>query len=50
MYEIDGNKVFTHWAIAEEISEKKALSRKIKAAIVKEYPIHKRLVVEYIPL
>ena len=50
MYEVDKNKVFTHWAIAEEISENKKLSKKIKTAIVKEYPIYKRLIVEYIPL
>ncbi|KYC46194.1 MAG: 7-carboxy-7-deazaguanine synthase [Candidatus Methanofastidiosum methylothiophilum] len=50
MYEVHGDKVFTHWAIAEDISENKKVSKKIKTAIVKEYPIYKRLVVEYIPL
>jgi pyruvate formate-lyase activating enzyme-like uncharacterized protein len=50
MYEVQEDKVYTHWAIAEEISEDKRISKKVKAAIVKEYPIHKRLVVEYIPL
>ena len=50
MYEVNGDKVFTHWAVAEEISENKEVSKKIKSAIVKEYPIYKRLVSEYIPL
>lgn len=50
MYDTCGDKVFTHWAVAEEISENKELSKKIKSAIVKEYPIHKRVVSEYIPL
>ena len=50
MYEVQEDKVYTHWAIAEEISEDKKISKKVKAAIVKEYPIYKRLVVEYIPL
>ncbi|HNR44193.1 MAG TPA: 4Fe-4S cluster-binding domain-containing protein [Methanofastidiosum sp.] len=50
MYEVHGDKVFTHWAVAEEISENKELSKKIKSAIVKEYPIYKRVVSEYIPL
>jgi hypothetical protein len=50
MYEVNGDKVFTHWAVAEEISENKELSKKIKSAIIKEYPIFKRVVVEYIPL
>ncbi|KYC52152.1 MAG: molybdenum cofactor biosynthesis protein A [Candidatus Methanofastidiosum methylothiophilum] len=50
MYEVQGDKVFTHWAVAEEISENKELSKKIKSAIVKEYPIYKRVVSEYIPL
>ena len=50
MYEVIGDKVFTHWAVAESISENKKLSKKIKPAIVKEYPIHNRLIVEYTPL
>ena len=50
MYEVFGDKVFTHWAVAESISENKKLSKKIKPAIVKEYPIYNRLVVEYTPL
>ena len=50
MYEVCGDKVFTHWAVAEKISQDKKLSKKIKSAIVKEYPIYKRVVVEYIPL
>lgn len=50
MYEVKDKKVFTHWAIADELSEDKEISKKIKSAIVKEYPIHKRLVSEYIPL
>ncbi|KYC54417.1 MAG: 7-carboxy-7-deazaguanine synthase [Candidatus Methanofastidiosum methylothiophilum] len=50
MYEIEDDKVYTHWAIAEEISEDTNFSRKIKIGIIKEYPIYKRLVAEYIPL
>lgn len=50
MYEIEDNRVYTHWAIAEEISEDTIFSKKIKIGILKEYPIHKRLVAEYIPL
>ena len=50
MYEVQENKVFTHWAIAEDISEDKEISKKIKSAIIKEYPIYKRVIAEYIPL
>ncbi|HPA49554.1 MAG TPA: 4Fe-4S cluster-binding domain-containing protein [Methanofastidiosum sp.] len=50
MYEIQERKVYTHWAIAEEISKDEVFSKKVKIGIVKEYPIHKRVVVEYIPL
>ncbi|NYT03296.1 MAG: 4Fe-4S cluster-binding domain-containing protein [Candidatus Methanofastidiosa archaeon] len=50
MYEVQEDKVYTHWAIAEEVSEDERVSKKVKAAIIKEYPIYKRLVVEYIPL
>lgn len=50
MYEVEGNKVYTHWAIAEEISKDKKFSKKVKIGIVKEYPIYKRVIAEYIPL
>ncbi|NMC60163.1 MAG: radical SAM protein [Candidatus Methanofastidiosa archaeon] len=50
MYEIEGSRIYTHWAIAEEISKDREFSKNIKIGIVKEYPIHKRLVAEYIPL
>ncbi len=50
MYEVQDDKVFTHWAVADELSKDNTISKSMKPAIVKEYPIHKRLVSEYIPL
>lgn len=50
MYDVHVDKVFTHWAVADKISENKEISKKIKSAIIKEYPTYKRVVSEYIPL
>ncbi len=42
-------KIYLHWFALSEITDL-LRERKVKAGIVKEYPIHKRKRVEYIPL